>query len=82
MNLRERFKKYTPSQEMLPYMDFDVLSTKADVPNRAIEVTVQFPYLITKETLYKLENEIKIAYELNYMRIYPKFPSNLFSKIR
>ena len=80
MNLRERFKKYSPSQEMLPYMDFTVTSTKADVPNRMIEVTVEFPYLVTKETLYKLENEIKLAYELNYMRVFPKYPSHLFSK--
>ncbi len=80
MNLRERFKKYTPSQEMLPYMDFTVTNTKADVPNRMIEVTVEFPYLVTKETLYKLENEIKLAYELNYMRVFPKYPSHLFTK--
>ena len=50
MNLRERFKKYTPSQEMLPYMDFIVTNTKADVQNSMIEVSVEFPYLVTKET--------------------------------
>ncbi len=80
MNLSERFKKYTPSAEMIPYMGSAVLNTKADVENRMIEVTVEFQYIVPKAVLYKLENEIKTAYELNYMRIIPNYPSNLFTK--
>ena len=80
MNLKERFKKYDPSSEMSAYMQATVLNTKADVEQRMIEVIVEFPYIVPKETLFKLENEIKSAYELNYMRILPKYPSDLFSK--
>ena len=80
MNLKERFKKYDPSSEMSAYMQANVLNTKADVEQRMIEVIVEFPYIVPKETLFKLENEIKSAYELNYMRILPKYPSDLFSK--
>ena len=65
MNLKERFKKYDPSSEMSAYMQATVLNTKADVEQRMIEVIVEFPYIVPKETLFKLENEIKSAYELN-----------------
>ena len=80
MNLRERFKKYTPSAEMSSYMGFTVLNTKADVENRMIEVSVEFPYVVPKAMLYKLENEIKAAYELNFMRIVPKYTKDMFTK--
>ncbi len=80
MNLSERFKRYSPSQEMASYMNAIVLNTKADVENRMIEVLVEFPFLVPKVTLFKLESEIKDAYELNHMRILPHYSSELFSK--
>ncbi|MBE6663006.1 MAG: PolC-type DNA polymerase III [Ruminococcaceae bacterium] len=79
MTLQERFKKYTPSTEMLSYMDFDVDKTKADIENRIIEVSVHFPYIVSKNIIYRLEKEIKDAYELNQMRIIPLYESSLFS---
>ena len=33
-----------------------------------------------KAILYKLENEIKAAYELNFMRIVPKYTKDMFTK--
>ncbi|MBQ8545827.1 MAG: PolC-type DNA polymerase III [Clostridia bacterium] len=80
MNLAQRFKKYTPSTEMLSFMDFEVLNTKADVENRIIEVVVSFPYIVSKSTLFRFEQEIKSAYELNQMKIVPSYPPALFNQ--
>ena len=80
MNLQERFKKYIPSSEMQSYMGLEVLKTKADVDRRMIEITVSSNYIVSKNVLYKLETEIKSAYELNFMKIIPSYPSELFSK--
>ena len=80
MTLAERFKRYTPSNDMVAYMDLEVTKTKADIENRIIEVEVKFPYIVSKSTLSRLENEIKAAYELNLMRILPLYPSELFTQ--
>ncbi len=80
MNLAQRFKKYVPSTDMATYMDFEVLNTKADVENRIIEVVVKFPYIVSKSTLYRLEQEIKAAYELNQMKVIPSYLPELFNE--
>ena len=80
MNLAERFKKYTPSSELQSYMGLNVLKTKADIENRMIEIIVSSDYIVSKNILYKLESEIKSAYELNFMKIIPSYPSELFSR--
>ncbi len=79
MNLSERFNRYVPTEDLLIYMDLKVLSTKVDKEQRMIEVSVECPYIISKSILYRLELEIKTAYNLNYMRIIPKYSSELFS---
>ncbi|MBP3495419.1 MAG: PolC-type DNA polymerase III [Clostridia bacterium] len=79
MNLSERFNRYVPTEDLLIYMDLTVLSTKVDKEQRMIEVSVECPYIISKSILYRLELEIKTAYDLNYMRIIPKYSSELFS---
>ena len=80
MNLQERFKKYTPSSELQSYMGLEVEKTKADVDKRMIEITISSNYIVSKNILYKLESEIKTVYELNFMKIVPTYPKELFSK--
>ena len=80
MNLITRFPKYNPSDDLLGYMNSQVISTKVDKEQRLIEIDISPVGIIPKDVLYRIESEIKAAYELNYMRIYPKYDSSLFSK--
>ncbi len=52
---------------------------RADKENRALQMEVDFPALISKETLYHIEAEIAEAYQLNYVKFLPHYPSELFT---
>jgi DNA polymerase III alpha subunit (gram-positive type) len=80
MNLFERFPKYTPSEELTGYMNSEVVSTKIDKEKRYIEVCISSVGTIPKEILYRIEQEILKAYDLNYIRIFPKYNPSLFTK--
>ena len=80
-NLLEIFNRYTPSAqtaEILLSADASGISLRADKPQRIIEVTAPFPRIIPKHTLYKIEEEIRAAYELNAVRICPRYRAELF----
>ena len=78
----EIFNRYTPT-------DADIIrvlscvtktSVRADKEKRIIQAEVCFDEIVHKNLLYRIENEIKEAYSLNYMKLLPKYPSNLFDK--
>ncbi|MBQ9778770.1 MAG: PHP domain-containing protein, partial [Clostridia bacterium] len=79
--LLEIFSKYTPSER-----DREWLLTASDIRLRAekerrmIEISAAFPSLIKKETIYAVEAEIGKAYELNLVRILPRYPGDLFDE--
>ncbi len=52
---------------------------RADKENRALQLEVNFPCLVPKDVLYRVEAEIAAAYELNYVKFLPHYPSDLFS---
>jgi hypothetical protein len=80
MNLIERFPKYTPSRDYVSLMEeAEVLATRVDTDNRMLEVDVKLSDIVRREKLYELEDEVCQAYNLNRLRIYPKYPSNLFT---
>ena len=79
MNLLERFTKYQPSNELLSYMQATVLALRIDKEQRMMEVDISSSIIIPKQKLYRIEDEIKQAYALNYFRINPKYPAELFS---
>ncbi len=54
------------------------IKIQADKANRILQVSADFPMLIDKETLYRFESEIAKAYELNWVKIMPHYPSALF----
>ncbi len=54
------------------------IKLQADKENRIIQVSADFPMLITKDEIYRIENEIAKAYELNWVKILPHYPSELF----
>ncbi|MBQ8309771.1 MAG: PolC-type DNA polymerase III [Clostridia bacterium] len=80
-NLLEIFNRYTPSAqtaEILLSADASGIFLRADKPQRIIEVTAPFPRIVPKHTLYKIEEEIRATYELNAVRIRPRYDAALF----
>ena len=78
----ERFNKYIPkSSEISAVLSMsEEVSVRADKEKRLIEARVTFPQIVDKDVLYTIENEIKDAYKLNFMKILPKYPSELFDR--
>ena len=71
----ELLNKYVPkSSEITAVLSAagEVL-VRADREKRLIEARVEFPRLVDKELLYFIENEIKEAYQLNFMKLLPKY---------
>ena len=54
------------------------IKIQADKENRILQASVDFPELISKDDLYRIENEICKAYELNWMKLMPHYPADLF----
>ena len=52
---------------------------RADKENRALQMEVDFPRLIEKDELYRIEAEVAQAYELNYVKFLPHYPPELFT---
>ncbi|MBQ9760038.1 MAG: PolC-type DNA polymerase III [Clostridia bacterium] len=82
-SLLEILNRYTPSteaEEILRTADPQSISMRADKQQRALEVSVAFPHVIPKLTLYAIEEEIRQAYELNVMRFRPRYPNAHFDR--
>ncbi len=80
MNLRERFPKYNPDDAYIEIMqDAEVVGTRVDKESRMMEVDAKFTDIVRREKLYELEDAISKAYNLNRLRIFPKYPSALFT---
>ena len=60
--------------------DPESISMRADKQQRALEISVAFPHVVPKMTLYGIEEEIRQAYELNVMRIRPRYPFAHFDR--
>ena len=79
--LLEILHKYTPDEDVC-----DVLKkatdcqVQADREARALQLRASFPSLIEKDMLYRIEEEVAAAYELNYVKILPSYPSQLFTE--
>lgn len=79
MNLLERFPKYIPSDDIIKFMYAEVDKLRIDKEQRMMEVDVTSSIIVPKTKLYQIESEIKKAYSLNYFRINPKYPKELFT---
>ena len=77
--LLEVFKKYnpTPSERMLLESGIS-RGVRVDREHKLIEVDAAFNQIINKIELYEIEAHIKKAYEVNSVRICPKYDSSLF----
>ena len=80
-NLTELFCRYTPSGYRREWMSAaESLSVRADRERRMLEVIAALSSVIEKDELYSAESDICRAYELNSVRIFPKYPGELFSE--
>ena len=73
------FGKYAPNErdaEIL--LSADNIKLQADKGNRIIQIYASFPNIIEKDTLYRIENEISKTYGLSWVKILPRYPSELF----
>ena len=78
--LPEILSKYSPDDETRALLlSAEDVVVKADKEARALQIIARFPRLIPKETLYRIEGEVEAAYELNYVKFLPKYPSALYS---
>ena len=80
-NLLEIFNRYEPdhaSAEALLSADANGISLRADKEQRIIEVRAPFPRIIPRVELYRIEEEIRVAYDLNSVRICPVYGAELF----
>ena len=76
----EKFNKYQPNDaEIIRVLsDISRYAVRVKKEERIIEADVYFNDIFSKNLLYRIENEIREAYDLKYMKIMPKYNSNLF----
>ncbi len=76
----EMFNKYAPNgSDILDILgNAKVSSVKADKERRFLQAEVVFTEVLSKSLLYRIEDEIKEAYSLNFMKIMPKYDASLF----
>ena len=75
------FSKYSQSDKSRSILDTIISATsRIDREHRLVEVSAEFPKIVPKVDLYKIEDEIREAYELNVVRILPKYPKELFNE--
>ena len=80
-NLVEVFNKYTPRGSRRAWMgEAKSLSVRADKERRIVEVTAAFSAVLEKDELYAAENDIRDTYNLNAVKILPKYSSELLSE--
>lgn len=82
MNKFDRiFSKYSQSADERSILDMaDNVRTKIDRDKRIVEINCEFPQIIPKKDLYQIEESIRAAYELNFVRLIPRYPGELFTK--
>ena len=79
--LKELLTKYVPNEDYLGVLTTGIVQkTRVDKEKRILEVFAEFPHIIKKDILYALEAEVAAAYELTYFKIFPKYPTKLFSE--
>ncbi len=77
--LKELFNKYLPTEEHGKILASGVVCrSRVDKERRIIEVCADFERIIPKSALYDVEDAVKEAYQLQFCKILPKYPKELF----
>ena len=81
MNKFEKiFAKYEQTDAERKILDLaSEVSSRVDRENRVVEVTASFGQIIPKADLYAIEDKLREAYELNVVRILPRYSSELWT---
>ena len=76
----EKFNKYQPKDTEIIRVLSRVLkyTVRLNKEARLIEADVYFDEIVNKNLLYRIESEIKEVYALNFMKLMPKYPAELF----
>ena len=77
LQIFDRYKPDEKSEEILNKAT--EVKLQADKENRVLQIFVGFGELIHKEDLYRIEEGIRKAYDLNWIKILPRYPKELFS---
>jgi len=79
--LMELLNKYVPNEDYLGILTSGIVKkTRVDKEKRILEVYAEFQALIKKERIYSLEDEVATAYGLRHFKLFPQYPSELFSE--
>ena len=77
--LPELLSRYAPDPDTRDILlSATEYSVQADKEHRALILNISFPAIVSKRTLYRMEDEISQAYQLEYTKIKPPYPSELF----
>ncbi len=75
------FEKYKPGERYFEILEkAQNIGIQADKANRMIQASVSFDFLVAKEDLYDIESGIAKAYQLNFVKIMPHYPAELFDE--
>ena len=75
------FAKYEQTDDIRAILDdITSLTPRVDRDRRLIELEAAFARLVPKVDLYRIEDGIREAYELNIVRILPKYDKALFQR--
>lgn len=79
--LPELLNRYAPDPDTRALLlSVESYRVEADKEHRALILHIDFPTIVPKKTLYRMEDEIAAAYELAYVKILPHYPRELFSE--
>ena len=78
--LKELLNKYLPPRDVEPiFEEGRVTRSRIDKDKRILEVYADFENIISKDRLYAIETEVAQAYKLSHFRLFPHYPSTLWS---
>ncbi len=78
--LLQKLSRYTPDERAREILSMvKEFSLRADRENRILEIRADFPQIVPKFELYRIEDEIADVYDLNQVYILPRYPSELFT---
>ncbi len=82
-NLLEIFSKYQPSEADKTWLlsaPAESITLRFDREQKIIEISASFPYVIRRADLFRVEEEIRRTYALNFVHFKPHYPAELFDE--
>ena len=78
--LKELLNKYLPPKDFEAILEEGMVTrSRIDKDKRILEVFADFKHIIPKDDLYAIEAQVTEIYKLNYFRLFPHYPSELWN---